>query len=227
MTGPGDEIAAAAGRRGHLRASHADRERAIDVLKAAFVQGALAKDEFDLRVGRALASRTYMDLAALTADIPGLTRAQRSPELRRESAHMKAFKVLVCVPAVFMSMFAAAVMAAGAADGGNPFEGLGIVVALAVFVSVVVVIPLAALLVFHAWLDRRASRQSSQAPPPSAGGRVSQCPAPPDSARHLPQISRDPRHTAEASRSRLPRRGLTGLRPSHRWRLLGRRYAIG
>ena len=41
------------------------------MLKAAFVQGRLAKDEFlDLRVGRVLTSRTYADLAALTADVP-------------------------------------------------------------------------------------------------------------------------------------------------------------
>jgi hypothetical protein len=43
MAGPGDEIAAAEGRsRSELRASHADREQVIEVLKAAFVQGRLA-----------------------------------------------------------------------------------------------------------------------------------------------------------------------------------------
>jgi hypothetical protein len=41
------------------------------------VQGRLAKDELDLRVGQVLASRTYADLGALTADIPaGPVRAQ-------------------------------------------------------------------------------------------------------------------------------------------------------
>jgi hypothetical protein len=70
MAGPGDEIAAGASGRGRLRASHADREQVIEVLKAAFVQGRLDRDEFDLRVGRALASRTSAGLAALTADIP-------------------------------------------------------------------------------------------------------------------------------------------------------------
>jgi len=53
-----------------LRASHADREQVIDVLKAAFVQGRLTKDEFDLRVSRAFAARTYAELAGVTADIP-------------------------------------------------------------------------------------------------------------------------------------------------------------
>jgi len=73
MAGPGDEIAAGAGGRGHLRASDADREQVIGTLKAAFVQGRLARDEFDLRVGQTLAARTYADLAALTADLPALT----------------------------------------------------------------------------------------------------------------------------------------------------------
>jgi hypothetical protein len=72
----------AAGARGHgcLRASHAGREQVIGVLKAAFVQGRLGKDEFDLRVGQAFASRTYAELAAVTADLPaGLAAAQPPP----------------------------------------------------------------------------------------------------------------------------------------------------
>jgi Domain of unknown function (DUF1707) len=90
MAGPGDEIAAGAGGHGTWRASSADREQVIDVLKAAFVHGRLAKNEFDLRVGQVLASRTYADLAVLTADIPaGLARAQL-PEPARESDDKKA-----------------------------------------------------------------------------------------------------------------------------------------
>ena len=58
MAGPGDEMAARAGNRGRLRASHADREQVIGTLKAAFVLGMLDKDEFDLRVGQTFASRT-------------------------------------------------------------------------------------------------------------------------------------------------------------------------
>jgi hypothetical protein len=74
MAGPEDEIAAGAGGRGYLRASHADREQVIETLKAAFVQGRLTKGEFDLRVGQAFAARTYAELAAATAGIPaGLT----------------------------------------------------------------------------------------------------------------------------------------------------------
>ena len=72
MAGPGDEIAAGAGGRGRLRASHADREQVIGTVKAAYVRGMLAKDEFDLRVGQAFASRTNAELAAATADLPAM-----------------------------------------------------------------------------------------------------------------------------------------------------------
>ena len=60
---PGAQAAAA-------RASSADRERVIELLKAAFVQDRLTRDEFDARVGQALASRTHAELAAVTADLP-------------------------------------------------------------------------------------------------------------------------------------------------------------
>jgi DUF1707 SHOCT-like domain len=62
---PGAQAAAAG-----MRASRADRERVIDLLKAAFVQGRLDRDEFDARIGQAVASRTYGELAAVTADLP-------------------------------------------------------------------------------------------------------------------------------------------------------------
>lgn len=63
MSQPGDQVTGAWG----LRAAHADRERAVDVLKSAFVQGRLTKDEFDARISRALAARTCAELTAITA----------------------------------------------------------------------------------------------------------------------------------------------------------------
>jgi Domain of unknown function (DUF1707). len=44
-----------------MRTSRADREPAIDALKAAYVQGRLTKDELDERLGRALAPLTHAD----------------------------------------------------------------------------------------------------------------------------------------------------------------------
>ena len=66
-TGPQDPAAAG---RDRLRAGHADREQVVEALKDAFVQGRLTRDELDARVAQLLASRTYAELAALTADIP-------------------------------------------------------------------------------------------------------------------------------------------------------------
>jgi hypothetical protein len=51
------------------RASDADREQVLGVLKAAFVQGRLTKDELDKRAGHALTAGSNADLAALTADL--------------------------------------------------------------------------------------------------------------------------------------------------------------
>jgi hypothetical protein len=84
MAEPGTQMTGAAAGRGRLRTSRADREQTVEVLKAAFVQGRLTKDEFEARIHWALTSRTYAELAAATADIPaGLTDIQRNHELRR------------------------------------------------------------------------------------------------------------------------------------------------
>src|SRR5437764_14257400 len=64
MSGPEEQLA-----RSRLRASHADREQMIGLLKVAFVHGRLTKDEFDGRVERAFAARTYAELTRLTDDI--------------------------------------------------------------------------------------------------------------------------------------------------------------
>jgi len=72
MTGPDEGRLAS---RGHLRAAHADREQTITVLKAAYAQGRLTKDELEARAVQAFASRTYGELAALTADLPAAESA--------------------------------------------------------------------------------------------------------------------------------------------------------
>jgi hypothetical protein len=53
-----------------MLAAAADRERAIDVLKAAYGEGRLTKEEFDARSARVYAARTYADLSAIVADLP-------------------------------------------------------------------------------------------------------------------------------------------------------------
>ena len=53
-----------------MLAATADRERTVDVLKAAFGEGRLTKEEFDARSARIFAARTYADLGAIVADLP-------------------------------------------------------------------------------------------------------------------------------------------------------------
>lgn len=106
---PGDEMAAATAGRGRLRASHADREHVIDVLKNAFVQGLLTKDEFDMRVGQTFASRTYAELTALTADIPaGLAEAQPLRISARPQAPSPENKVVNSCACATLAVFAMA-----------------------------------------------------------------------------------------------------------------------
>jgi len=63
-SGPGDAP--------ELRASDADRDRVVDVLRDAAADGRLTVAEFDERMAAALSSRTLGELAALTADLgPG------------------------------------------------------------------------------------------------------------------------------------------------------------
>jgi hypothetical protein len=82
-TGPWDLTRAGTPGRNRFLASDADRERAIDLLKTAFVQGVLTRDELAVRTGQALASRTYGQLATVTA---GLAPAARKPEARKPEA---------------------------------------------------------------------------------------------------------------------------------------------
>lgn len=56
---------------GRQLASTADRQRALDVLKAGFAEGRLTREEHDERMGQVYAARTYADLAMATGDLPG------------------------------------------------------------------------------------------------------------------------------------------------------------
>jgi hypothetical protein len=54
-----------------LRASHADRDLAVDILRVAAGDGRLTLAELDERLEAALTARTLSELAVLTADLPG------------------------------------------------------------------------------------------------------------------------------------------------------------
>jgi Domain of unknown function (DUF1707) len=53
-----------------MLASVADRDRAVRILQASFVEGRLDVAEFEHRLGLAIVSRDFRELLALTADLP-------------------------------------------------------------------------------------------------------------------------------------------------------------
>lgn len=108
MVQRGHGAAVAAAGYGRQRASHADRERVIGMLETAFVAGLLSKDDLDRGVNRALASRTYAELAAAAAGLRAqpITAQPQSRPTRPENAAagavcglvMTAFLTMVIVP---------------------------------------------------------------------------------------------------------------------------------
>lgn len=127
----------------------------IEVLKAAFVQGRLDRDEFDLRVGRALASRTYAGLATLTADIPARLTGARPPEPAREPANNKkkaAAALAAATPAIVGMLAALPPM-----PDGSPLAAPLTLLMCVLFAAV----STGWLVLFHAWLGERAGRQSA------------------------------------------------------------------
>jgi hypothetical protein len=136
MAWPGDEQPVVGIGYGHLRASHADRERVIGTLKAAFVQGRLTKDELDARIGQALASRTHAELAVITADISADPAAERRPARppgrppRRQVSNAARWGTSgLFVPT---AVAAALVLATRGGDGG--YEAMGFVIAFVYFI---------------------------------------------------------------------------------------------
>lgn len=70
MDGVPDEPERPAVRPEDMRAGHADRDRVLDRLRRAHVEGRLDDTEFDERITATFAARTYGELAALTVDLP-------------------------------------------------------------------------------------------------------------------------------------------------------------
>jgi hypothetical protein len=220
MAGRGDEMAAGAAGRGRLRASHADREQVIGTLKAAFVQGMLAKDEFDLRVGQAFAARTYAELAAVTASIPAV--AGPDPAQPLEPAWAQDQQPVLRPGPVIM---AATVLCAGVwgvalltVKGDNNVAATLVAMATLTYFLVLLIAGGHLLALRH---DKRSRRQRPRRPAPGGGGQASQRPPSAGPAGQLPPIDHGQQHTAEAAHSRLPRLRLSGSRSPRRWRSCG------
>lgn len=100
--GPGYAVA-----RSQMLASYTDRDHAVEYLKTAFAEGRLSKDEYDTRLDRALAARTYADLDALMADLPGIqppaparTNGLAIAALTCGVAQFMGFWLLATIPAI-------------------------------------------------------------------------------------------------------------------------------
>src|SRR4051812_38262685 len=65
----------------HMRAADSDRAAVATALGRHMSDGRLTVEEYEERVGRAYAARTYADLADLTADLPssGLSKPTLRP----------------------------------------------------------------------------------------------------------------------------------------------------
>ena len=219
MAGPGNEMAAGAARRRRLRASHADREQVIDILKTAFVRGALAKDEFDLRVGLTLASRTNAELAALTTDLPaGLTAAQPPEPVRAQGERpVRPGRVIMVATALCAGMWAFTLLSPWPRDSeGDPMGAILVPMLTLAYLYVVLVV--AGIVV----ADRREKRSGGQPPrrrpAPGARGQASGRPPSAGPDGQLPPVDRGHPDTIEAARSRpsrLPLPGSRSLRPGH------------
>jgi Domain of unknown function (DUF1707) len=202
MAGPGDETSAGTGGRGHLRASHADRERVIGVLKAAFVQGVLAKDEFELRVGQTLASRTHAELAVLTADLPaGLAAAKSAQPARAQGRQpvVRPGRVIEVATALYAGEWAYVLLLSphrAHTSWAPPVLLQGSIVYLGILLICVAAI-----------LVSRQDRRSGGRPPgrPGVNDPPSRRLPPSGPGRQLPPAGPAHRYTAEAGRGRGPR----------------------
>ena len=170
MTGPGNEMTERAADGGRFRASQADRERAIEVLKVAFVEERLSKDELDLRVGRALAARTYAELGAVTSDLhisptAGRAAAPGPASTPARTLAKAAGRAGVCMLAAFVIVGVVALANAGERSVG-----------LALMAMVAAVIAASGFLgygVIDAWQEHRSRGQLPSPPGQDSEGRDS------------------------------------------------------
>ena len=211
MTEPGNEMAAEAGNENQLLMY---RERVTRTLRAALAQGRLTEDEYDERIGRASASRSRAELAALTADLPvGRIDAPIRPP--------RAGDAWICVSVIIAAASVVVAVLLTNLDNGWAFLA---------FSMAAVTLLVAPIVTAGVLIDvRHQKRSGGQLPPLPAPGTHSTPSQPPASAApagSLPPVDRGQQHTAEAAQKDLARRQSDDRRSAHRWRHRGQRYTI-
>jgi hypothetical protein len=180
---------------GRLRASHADSEQVVDVLKAAFVQGRLTQGELDGRVGQALAARTYAELAALTADLPAEPDRAPAPAdvpapapARARPQNRSAYKA---VKAGATAIGAVILVVSGTALAlGQPAAAALLAIFITVLAAVATAFVSALIAVSLKVESRRQNRSRGQLPPGPASGTGSSRPDGTGSSRPGPRPAR-------------------------------------
>jgi hypothetical protein len=142
-----------------LRASHADREQEIDMLKAAYVQGMLAKDELDARLSQTFASRTYAELAELTADLPAGLADTRPPRQPAQAPARPAMSKVIAGAALVIPP--AALLPPAFLTGNDKWAKICLTLMFFYFIAWMI----AGTVMLDSWLPKRSR---GQLPPPSA-----------------------------------------------------------
>lgn len=98
-------------RRATLRASDADREQVAERLRHATGEGRLLAEELEERLEAVFSARTYGDLDAVVADLPGTTAVRRQQRSRALTVpHPAVIVAIVFLAPVLVSMLIAAVV---------------------------------------------------------------------------------------------------------------------
>lgn len=171
-----------------------ETQQVIEALTTAFIQGWLGKDEFDERVGQALAA--YAELDAVTADIPPASSPAPSAAEQAEVAR-RAYNRGLVARGTFGAAGGFMLLAGGVvtAVSGNPFVGLLACGVVGVFMVAV----LGAFFTLLLWaLESSEGRSTRRTRPPRARGHAAERLASADQAD--PAKPRQDRwHAAQAS----------------------------
>ena len=96
-----------------MRASDADRERVAERLRSAAAEGRLLTEELEQRLEALFRSRTYRELDAIVADLPGRWRTPR----QRVSNALVPAGALLAIPLVAVAAVAVVFIATGVVAG--------------------------------------------------------------------------------------------------------------
>lgn len=99
-------------RRAALRASDADREEVAERLRKATAEGRLLAEELEERLEATFTARTYGELDAVVADLPGIPVRRRERPRPPVLTPMHVVALFILAPVILSLMLAAAVIVA-------------------------------------------------------------------------------------------------------------------